>query len=260
MKRNSLRTFLLSMAVTALLFGILTGCNRNPGEQADPSGTTQEIYYPVPVGTLILNANAGVEITYDAEGLVLNITGTDINGTALATEYNDYYGKTCPEVVKDLIQDSISTGLLDADVHTVSLLQTPDSLLPGTAFLETVITQAQAGVATAEAETSVTVIIAEELDADGNMNEDAAKRLLLAYLGVDSSTELKAVSQTAKGSYTYDVQLDGTENRYSIDAATGKITDYLSESDDSQGGSDSSSHNQGDPDPSVDLPDGSMDD
>lgn len=260
MKRNSLKTRLLAMIVAALLLGILTGCNPDPGEQTDPIGTTGDLYYPESVGALILNANAGVEITYDAEGLVLSITGRDINGSALVAEYKDYYGKTCSEAVRDLIQDSISSGLLGADAHTVSLIQTPGSQLPGTAFLETVITQAQAGVATAETKTSVTVIVAEELDDNGNMKEDGAKRLLLAYLGVDSSTELKAVSQTAKGCYTYDVQLNGVENRYSVDAATGKVTDYLSESDDSQGGNDGSSQNQGDPDPSVDLPDGNLDD
>lgn len=255
MKRNAFKKLLSALITAVLLLSMLAGCTRNPATQTDPIETTGEKYYPIPVGTLVLNANASVEISYDAEGLVLNITGVDINGTALAFEYKDYYGKTCSEAVKDLIQDSIESRLLDANIHTIMVMQALGSDLPGTAFLETIVTEAQSAATAAGSSATITLITEAELDAKGYMTEATAERLLLAYLGIESDTALESVAQTTAGIHTFDLVVNGIESRFAVDAATGTVTDYQAGGEDAEGeidGNETIPETQGDVDPSLD--------
>ncbi len=220
-----MKKILAILMSAVLLLGLLAGCGGVKEEQPIATEGTQSVVTPSTVGMLVLNVNGSVNITYDADGLVLNVEGIDTNGTSLAGEYTDYLGKSCSEVVCDLITNSKMSGIMSDNYHCVMIKQAIGSALPGATFLETIQKDAEAAVATVELDATVVLLTENELDEDGYINLESAKALIVAALGVDNLDTLDGTISPIDGLYGFTITAGALEGDYIVDAVSGLVVE-----------------------------------
>lgn len=202
-----------------LLLGILAGCNAEPAA-TDP---TNKVSTPIAAGMLVLNAEASINISYDADGLVLNIEAADDNGSIVAGEYDAFLGKTCTDAVCDLITGANRSGFLTEESTYIMIKQALGSALPGSTFLETIVKDAEATLAAAGLDAVVILVTEENLDENGYIDLETAKALMLAYIARDSFDTLDGTTAPIDGAYGFAVTVGDMEGHYIIDAVTGDV-------------------------------------
>ncbi len=207
-----------------LVLGLLAGCGNEPAKQTDPA--TQD---SLPAGMVVLSAGAAVSITYDAEGLVLEIAGASEEGEDLIQDYTGYVGKTCAVVSKELIDAAAKAGFLTADTKNIVIKQSIRSELPGTHFLETIETEVKTAAEAAGAKAVITVIDESKLDENGYINLETAQALLCNELGVEKLDQYYGAQTPTDGVYICTAEIAGKQTYHHIDAITGLIQDATDE-------------------------------
>ncbi len=93
-------------------------------------------------GTLILSVNPEISVSYNKEGLVTKVEGLNDDGTAIVKGYDDYVGKDCREVVKELVRKIDAAGYfvsgVEGEGREITIQIEPGSVLPEDDFLETI--------------------------------------------------------------------------------------------------------------------------
>ena len=216
-----MKKFLAVLMSAVLLLGILAGCNAD--QPAGTDTTDGAVSTPMAAGMLVLNANASVNISYDDDGLVLDVEGIDDDGSSLAGEYTDYLGKSCSEAVCDLIGNSKVVGYLSNEANYVMIKLAMDSALPGATFLETIQKDAEAAIAQAQSNAKLVFLTEENLDDEGYINLESAKQLLLAHLALESFDTLDGTTEPINGVYGFAVTAGALEGDFMVDAVTGVV-------------------------------------
>lgn len=209
------------LIAAVMLLGLLAGCGN---DTSTPTNTTADsVANPTAAGLLVLNTGAALNITYDADGLVMDIEGADDNGSILAGEYSDYLGKSCSEVVCDLIGNSIVQQLLTGDVHYVMIKLALGSSTPGATFIETIQKDAENALTTGGSDAKLVVLTTDRLDENGYIDLDAAKDVALAALALDDFDVLDGTVTPIEGKYNFSITAGSLEGRYIVDAVTGAV-------------------------------------
>lgn len=225
MKATTLKKFLAACLSGVMALCLLAGCNnKHTVQTTDP--VTKE---PASAGILILNAEATVNIAYDANGLVLRVQGINHHGIELAAKYSDYLGQSCTAVASELIAIAAKSDLLPDDLKNIVIKQTIGSQLPNPGFLEDIAAEVTAAVEDAGSAAKLTVIDETMLDENGYINLDTAKVLLCNELGVEKLDKYYGSAAPYNGSYICTVEIAGTQTSHSIDAVTGLIADATDE-------------------------------
>ena len=112
---------------------------------------------------------------------------------------------------------------------TVSFECCIGSAMPGSHFLETIATEAEAAAQEVGSSAVVTLIDETGLDEDGYINLDTAKALLANQLGVETLDAYYGSDTPTGDSYICTVEAGGIESSHSIDAITGLIADATEE-------------------------------
>ena len=215
---NKKITKLLALALCAvMLIGVLSGCGNN--DSTDPTtGTVPKVAEIA--GTIMLNVNACVEISYDSEGLVLNVQEVDHDGHELLADYAGYLGTSCVEVVKELTEHSVNIELLTKEFNHIVIKQLPGAKLPTATFLEDLgaAAKAAAGITVA-----VSIITEADLDADGNITAKKAYDLVHNALFVAEFDLIESNEELIDGAYEFHVVTDHLEGGYIVEAATGYV-------------------------------------
>lgn len=219
-----MKKFFTAMLAAVMTLCLFAGCNNEP-ETQDPTG----IKDTGPVGMLVLSAGASLNITYDADGLVLSIEGNNEAGIDLTDKYADYLGKTCAAVAKELVAASAQAGYLSADVKNIVIKQSIRSQLPGSNFLETIETEVRTAAEAAGSAAVITLIDESNLDEQGYINLETAKALLCNELGVEKLDAYYGSETADGGSYLCTVEIAGTQTSHNIDAVTGLISEATEE-------------------------------
>ena len=209
------------LLVAIMLLGMLSGCGKK-NSQDDASGETTEA--PAAVGTLLVNVNAAVLLSYDADGLVLNVAGADDNGASLAAEYKDFFGKTCAEAASDLLSASRITGFLDMETTYMLVKQEANSALPSGTFLESVKQSLTEALTGAGYQSTVVLLTSDDLDKNGNISLASAETLMLAYTAMDHFDSIDGTAEPIDGVYSFRVTVDTTELDLLVDATTGSVS------------------------------------
>ena len=215
---NKKITKLLALALCAvMLIGVLSGCGNN--DSTDPTtGTIPKVAEIA--GTIMLNVNACVEISYDSEGLVLNIQEVDHDGHELLADYSGYLGTPCVEVVKELTEHSVNIELLTKEFNHIVIKQLPGAKLPTATFLEDLGAAAKtaAGITVA-----VSIVTEADLDADGNITAKKAYDLLQNALFITKFDLVESTEELIDGAYEFQIVAGHLEGGYIVEAATGYV-------------------------------------
>lgn len=221
--KNTNKILALILCAT-LLLGILAGCGNNAssGDPESKPGTNSGDKYDVPeiCGTIMLNANACVDISFDKDGKVLNIQEVDHDGSQLLSDYAGYLQLPCVEVVKELVAISFQLELLTSEFNDILIKQYHDSKLPSETFLEEL---AEVAKEASEISVSVTVLTEEDVDAEGNILPKAAYDVLQNALQVDKFDLIESDEVLAEGVYTFNVIAGTLEGVYLVEANTGYV-------------------------------------
>ena len=224
MKKTTIKKLLAACLAGVMTLCLLAGCDNEPAVQTGPVTNT-----PTPAGMLILSAEASLSISYDENGVVLDIYGNNNPGIVLAGKYTDYSGKTCSTAAKELIAAAAEAGHLSAEVKNIVIKQASGSQLPGSDFLETVEAEVKAAAEAASSAAAITVIDETMLDEQGYINLDTAKVLLCNELGVEKLDKYYGDAVPFEGSYICTVEIASVQTSHNIDAVTGLITDATEE-------------------------------
>lgn len=217
-----MKKILAILMSAVLLLGLFAGCGEKAPEATE---STNAAVNPVAAGMLVLNANGAVNVSYDADGLVLSLEGVDVNGEVLAGEYVDYLGKSTSEVICDLIANSKMSGFLLPEVSCIVIKQAVGSALPGATFLETIEKDAEAAIAAAELTAELVMLTEDNLDEDGYINLESAKGILLASLALDSFDTIDGTISPIDGLYGFSITAGDLEGDYIVDAVTGLVVE-----------------------------------
>lgn len=216
-----------------ILDGITGGGSSNSSNSADKNSTTAPTGAHNGIegttsanitGMLVLNVNAAVNISYDANGNVVEISGADENGEILATEYEGYNGKPCSDVVCELIANSKLAGHMTEEVSYISIKQAVGSTSPTENFLEAIKLDAEAALAEAGSTARLIVLSTDNLDADGWIDLESAKALAMAYLAIDSFDLLEGTDSPIDGLYSFRITSGSyLDEKVLVDALTGSV-------------------------------------
>lgn len=129
MKKQIIMVFI---AIALLLS--LAGCNAAPSDDGSSKG-----------GTLYIQVNPVIAVTYDASGTVTSVTAVTEDANQIVAQYQEYAGKECDNVVVELVTLIGEAGYLSKDSQEVaiSISFEEDSSIPDEDFLTSVEQQIQ---------------------------------------------------------------------------------------------------------------------
>lgn len=208
------------LLVLALSLCLLAGCggdqtgpdSGNPGDGEDAAPTT---------GMLVFNANAALEICYTAEGLVYSVNGVDDNGISISDRLSDYLDKPCGDVIKTLVDLCVEAGYLTEETPAIILKQGIDSVLPDEDFPYGIAADIRGIVK----DVPVIVIPEASLAPNGYMTLDAAKGLLVSYLGLEDISDVTGEEEVVQGLYALSIESPERIVYYTVDATTGTVAE-----------------------------------
>lgn len=215
---KKMKKYLALFLGCAMLLSLLAGCNKSQKDETVPSNKNYDV--PEITGTILLNANACVEISFDKDGKVLNVQEVDHDGHELLADLSGYLGTPCTEVVKELVTASCDLELLSNEHNHIVIKEKPGSTLPGETFLADLAAAAEEA---ADIYVTTTVITAAEQDADGNILAKKAYDVLQDALNIDKFSLVESNEELADGVYTFNVVADTLEGIYLVEAATGYV-------------------------------------
>lgn len=142
-KKSLLKTLLPLLLVMLLLAGCSNSA-ANKGADTSADIRTMEADAPLAtqaMGALILSVNPKVEISYNSNGLVINLKGLNEDGEKIVAAYGTYEGQTCREVTCALIEKMQEAGYFyseNGEQKNIVLQLAAGSLCPDDSFLENV--------------------------------------------------------------------------------------------------------------------------
>lgn len=225
MKTTTPRRMLAALLAAIMALCVLTGCTNEPAQPTE----TQSINNPLPVGMFVLTAGASVNVSYDAEGLVVEISGNNDSGITLAETYTDYEGKSCADVAKELILAAVKDAHLTAHTKNIVIKQIPTVPQPGTNFMETILDAVKAAAEEVNTAAVITLVDEEKMDENGYINFETAQALLCNELGVEKLDAYYGLSTPTDGSYICTAEVGGVQTYHNIDAVTGLIAEATEE-------------------------------
>lgn len=219
---NTTKKFLAMLMALVMVLG-LAACGQKGKQNSQQNVDTSNSRI---VGMLVFSTEASLNISYNDQGMVLALEGTNAKGIALAEAFPDCVGMTCSDLVVELLKKSASENTL---AENVILKQSFGSALPDADFLNTLVSKAQAAADEADIITNVIQIPAENLDENGYINVDAVKTILLNKLSLEKAAILDCVpTPDINGEYMLYVEDGEIVGTFMVNAVTG-ITRQLTE-------------------------------
>lgn len=214
---------LLALVLGAvMLLGLLAGCGETtPNKPNETKAPVSQV--PTLTGMLVLSANATFKISYDQDGMVMEIAGNNEDSSAILAEY-DYNGKSCSTVVKELIAATAKATLL-RETNNIVLKLAVGSQLPSETFFDGLAKDAADAAAENASSAYVVAIGLDGLDESGYINADFAQKLLANHLGVTAFDSYNGDTEPRNDCYIVTVKAGEVAGTYSIDAVTGMISE-----------------------------------
>ena len=224
------RKLLAAVSSLAVLTVLLTGCGNGAATEGSALKDT---------GTLILSVNPEIRIDYNKDGKVTALTGKNEDGEAIVSAYQDYIGKSCDDVLEDLIVEINEAGYfaydIDGNKRNIVLQIEPGSVLPSDNFLNDMSASTQNAVKGLSLSSGVVTIDGDDYDPAYAKNGEPspyitlekAQEIALAQANVNAADAVFEDKEFDHDDGTPVFELEftanGTEYEYDIDAVTGKV-------------------------------------
>lgn len=222
MKKPNWKTTLPLAASAALTLALLTGCGGSQPSPAPQSSSDKDA-----AGVVLLSVNPEIEVEYDRSGLVLEIEGINDDGQTVAAALDNYTGKDCPTVVKELVKEIYQSGYFDqtVDGHSKNIVVRLEegSRYPDDDFLEQVAEGVREAVKACGISSAAMTVQNDDLDDQGRIGQEKAKELVLAQLGLRGASFHDHEYDLDDGIYEFEFAVDGVTYEYEVDARTGKV-------------------------------------
>lgn len=216
-------------SLTVMTAVLLSGCSAPAAEESAISEK----------GILTLSVNPEIQIEYDKDGKVLALTGQNEDGIKIVEAYQDYIGKDCEEVLRELVVKINESGYFvdDIDGHkkNIVLKLEPGSVLPDDDFLINMSTSAQDAVKGLSLSSGIVTIDDDDYDqAYAKDNQPSpyitlqkAQEIALLQANVsafDAVFEDKEFDHD-DGTPVFELEFTANGNKYEYDvhAVTGKV-------------------------------------
>lgn len=226
MRRKLLAT-VSSLAVVSTV--LLAGCGAPAKE-----GTALE-----DKGILTLSVNPEIQIEYDKDGKVTELTGQNDDGKGIVEVYPDYIGKDCAGVLQDLIVEIHEAGYfveeVDGNKKNIVLQLEPGSVLPSDDFLENMNASTQEAVKGLDLSSGIVMIDDDDYDPayakDGKPSPyitlEKAQEIALTQANVNAANAVFDDKEFDHDDGTPVFELEftanGVEYEYDVHAVTGKV-------------------------------------
>ena len=225
--RRKLFTTASSLAVVSAV--LLTGC----GTSAQNGAELQE------TGVLTLSVNPEIQIEYNKEGKVAALTGRNDDGKSIVEAYPDYVGKSCEDVLQDLIAEINEAGYfvddIDGNKKNIVLQLEPGSVLPSDDFLADMSASTQEAVKGLNLSSGIVTI--DDDDYDPAYAKDGKPS---PYITLEKAQEIALTQANVKAAdavfddkefdhddgtpiFELEFTANGNEYEYDIHAVTGKV-------------------------------------
>ena len=227
MKNNMLSKLILA-ALTATLTVSMASCAQNAVSESSlqPESVEQQQVVSA-AGTLLLSVNPEIEVEYDKQGLVLEIEGLNDDGKSVISQYQDYQGKACAEVVRELVQQIHQGGYFENQLagHTRNIVVKLEdgSVCPNGEFLEEVADGVREAVNQIGISSVPMMVGIDDLDDQGRIGTAKARELALNQMGLTDAVFSEGEYELDDGIYELEFTADGVEYEYEVDAITGKV-------------------------------------
>nr|WP_318682815.1 PepSY domain-containing protein [uncultured Acetatifactor sp.] len=190
-------------------------------------------------GTIILSVNPEIQIEYNEAGLVTALTGRNAEGEGIVAGYQDFIGKECDAVLKDLVVEINEAGYfvddIDGTKKNIVIQVEPGSVLPSADFVTNISASTQEAVQGLQLTSGIVTIDGDDYDPsyaqEGNPSPyitlDKAKEIALAQAGINAADAVFAERDFDHDDGTATFELEFTANGnvydYEVDAQTGKV-------------------------------------
>ncbi len=179
------------------------------------------------VGSIMLSVNPEIEIEYNRHGLVVELEGINEDGKTVLSQYTDFEGKTCQQVMEDLVQLIYDAGCfeleLDGNPKNIVIKLEEGSAYPSDDFLNELAAGIQAVVESRGSKSDTMVVDSKDLDKNGLIGLEKAKELVLAQLNFTEADFTEKEYELDDGIYELEFTVNGVEYDYEVDGRTGKI-------------------------------------
>lgn len=210
------KLFALMLSVLMIL-SLFVGCGGNSSDET--TGTTTEATQAAePAGTLLISMGAAFEIVYDQDGNVLELTGTNDTGKTIAAACTQYEGRGCVFAARGILRYASDNKLI-GDARSMAVRVKFGDPLPSEDFLDTIITDCQYLADEESTGIRMVKIGEEQLDENGLLTSETAKRLAARFLGC---TEADLTGEDTPTDNVFTFSFEG--KACTVDAATGLVT------------------------------------
>ena len=225
--RRKLFAAVSSLAVASAV--LLAGC----GAPVQEGTTLKE------TGILTLSVNPEIQIEYNRDGKVIALTGRNDDGKGIVEAYPDYIGKSCDDVLRDLIVEINEAGFFVDDIEgnkkNIVLQLEPGSVLPSDDFLANMSASTQDAVKGLSLSSGIVTIDDDDYDPayvkDGKPSPyitlEKAQEIALTQANVNAADAVFDDKEFDHddGTPIFELEFtaDGVEYDYDIHAVTGKV-------------------------------------
>ena len=151
MKKQNMKIMMALSLIFVLSISLLAGCGQQ-GEAGAPSHAG---------GKLMLRVNPEIEITYDEDGLVTAVEAVNEDGIAILEGYDDFLGKECKSVIRELVERIGAAGYFIEEVEgenrQITIEIENGSVQPSDSFLDDIVAEVREAVSTEGFENSLVI-------------------------------------------------------------------------------------------------------
>lgn len=227
------KTLLISLLLMSLLLAL--GCVSGNSESKNTVGEADAPLSNQVLGALILSVNPKVEISYNLNGLVVELKGLNEDGEKIVSAYGAYQGQTCREVTCGLIEKMQEAGYFRSDngeQKNIVLQLAAGSLCPDDDFLETVtegVKMTVSGLENGE-NTTLNLPLPSPTPQPQSIGLEQAKEIALAYGLFGEGVQVEFTKEKLdKDVYELEFRTDTHEYEAEI-SLTGQVLKFEAES------------------------------